>query len=103
RRRHTRSKRDWSSDVCSSDLADVVERVTPGPPSGLIRPINVLRKTDLPVPEGAEHRADLTRRDRQRDVTPDELLAERLGQVVDRSEERRVGKERGARWHADRQ
>src|SRR5699024_12129919 len=22
-RRHTRSKRDWSSDVCSSDLADV--------------------------------------------------------------------------------
>src|SRR5699024_11525408 len=22
RRRHTRSKRDWSSDVCSSDLAD---------------------------------------------------------------------------------
>src|SRR5699024_11400430 len=24
RRRHTRSKRDWSSDVCSSDLADGV-------------------------------------------------------------------------------
>src|SRR5699024_12021798 len=24
RRRHTRSKRDWSSDVCSSDLADVL-------------------------------------------------------------------------------
>src|SRR5699024_11570103 len=23
RRRHTRSKRDWSSDVCSSDLTDV--------------------------------------------------------------------------------
>src|SRR5699024_11989759 len=23
RRRHTRSKRDWSSDVCSSDLIDV--------------------------------------------------------------------------------
>src|SRR5699024_7609154 len=23
RRRHTRSKRDWSSDVCSSDLCDV--------------------------------------------------------------------------------
>src|SRR5699024_11580125 len=26
RRRHTRSKRDWSSDVCSSDLADVLYR-----------------------------------------------------------------------------
>src|SRR5699024_11756075 len=25
RRRHTRSKRDWSSDVCSSDLAVVLE------------------------------------------------------------------------------
>src|SRR5699024_11684556 len=25
RRRHTRSKRDWSSDVCSSDLAEELE------------------------------------------------------------------------------
>src|SRR6266513_3758050 len=25
RRRHTRSKRDWSSDVCSSDLVQLVE------------------------------------------------------------------------------
>src|SRR5699024_11291410 len=24
RRRHTRSKRDWSSDVCSSDLPEVI-------------------------------------------------------------------------------
>src|SRR5207249_9205892 len=24
RRRHTRSKRDWSSDVCSSDLSSIV-------------------------------------------------------------------------------
>src|SRR5699024_11244668 len=30
RRRHTRSKRDWSSDVCSSDLERVVtERIAP--------------------------------------------------------------------------
>src|SRR5699024_3415835 len=30
RRRHTRSKRDWSSDVCSSDLNDIreIERLT---------------------------------------------------------------------------
>src|SRR5699024_11626047 len=27
RRRHTRSKRDWSSDVCSSDLAEEEEAV----------------------------------------------------------------------------
>src|SRR5699024_11470488 len=25
-RRHTRSKRDWSSDVCSSDLTQVIEQ-----------------------------------------------------------------------------
>src|SRR5699024_11895331 len=27
RRRHTRSKRDWSSDVCSSDLVEAAERI----------------------------------------------------------------------------
>src|SRR5699024_11491468 len=27
RRRHTRSKRDWSSDVCSSDLVYLIETV----------------------------------------------------------------------------
>src|SRR5699024_11757805 len=27
RRRHTRSKRDWSSDVCSSDLGSTATRV----------------------------------------------------------------------------
>src|SRR5699024_11461699 len=29
RRRHTRSKRDWSSDVCSSDLASAVHQTRP--------------------------------------------------------------------------
>src|SRR5699024_11329126 len=29
RRRHTRSKRDWSSDVCSSDLAFVTDSSPP--------------------------------------------------------------------------
>src|SRR2546421_4380283 len=30
RRRHTRSDRDWSSDVCSSDLHEAVEEVLVG-------------------------------------------------------------------------
>src|SRR5699024_11692242 len=29
RRRHTRSKRDWSSDVCSSDLGKLPVRLSP--------------------------------------------------------------------------
>src|SRR5207249_7398558 len=28
RRRHTRSKRDWSSDVCSSDLDSIAPRIS---------------------------------------------------------------------------
>src|SRR5699024_12103419 len=31
RRRHTRSKRDWSSDVCSSDLSQQLEPYGPVP------------------------------------------------------------------------
>src|SRR5207247_8474628 len=30
--RHTRSTRDWSSDVCSSDLAEPLTAHTPKPP-----------------------------------------------------------------------
>src|SRR5699024_11330568 len=34
RRRHTRSKRDWSSDVCSSDLAlgEIASKLAPSRP-----------------------------------------------------------------------
>src|SRR5699024_11412756 len=47
RRRHTRSKRDWSSDVCSSDLAIA----SSGSPSKLIRvnPSNTWSSTALEV------------------------------------------------------
>src|SRR5438067_11332199 len=45
RRRHTKSKRDWSSDVCSSDLAvlGALARALPGripaAPAGAISPV----------------------------------------------------------------
>src|SRR5699024_1854017 len=35
-RRHTRSKRDWSSDVCSSDLVQDIEELVPGTRVGFI-------------------------------------------------------------------
>src|SRR2546422_9299515 len=38
RRRHTRCSRDWSSDVCSSDLAQVAARLAGGPSLGLLEP-----------------------------------------------------------------
>src|SRR5438067_11129088 len=68
RRRHTRSKRDWSSDVCSSDLI----------------PNEIHRSIDPLVLHGA--------------LAPDDGpdLAESRGVV--RSEERRVGKECRYRW-----
>src|SRR5207249_7270734 len=78
RRRHTRSKRDWSSDVCSSDL-EVAAR------SGKDGRTKVLRYTSLQssqLPDGVRVINHL------RQQAPD---------VDGRSEERRVGKECGIR------
>src|SRR5687768_17924834 len=84
RRRHTRCSRDWSSDVCSSDLTDL------------------LRDLDHVVEMEFENRKSLI------ELIP--LLAERFpdqriilrphpSEVVEnRSEERRVGKECRSRW-----
>src|SRR5207249_9498282 len=68
RRRHTISKRDWSSDVCSSDLL-----------------IAMLLRGDVHSPM------------RSRDVRrlP---CSDHLKEVIHRSEERRVGKECRSRW-----
>src|SRR5207249_7068870 len=87
RRRHTRSKRDWSSDVCSSDLPDnsSLEIRHHGKRIG--------RGTWAPVvgePLGAAKRLF-------EDLAPEEgMIAEPSG----RSEERRVGKECRSRWAA---
>src|SRR5699024_7000617 len=54
RRRHTRSKRDWSSDVCSSDLFHIGDPLFPSVvpvqifPDFLVRAS--VRQTELPVP-----------------------------------------------------
>src|SRR5690349_11964530 len=76
RRRHTRSLRDWSSDVCSSDLID--------------RPM-ILEKA---------------KREGLVDAHMDALSDDQLLRVIarpgfsTRSEERRVGKECRSRWLA---
>src|SRR5699024_11627827 len=78
RRRHTRSKRDWSSDVCSSDLALLSLAVVVAVHQ--FAPIDAPLATLLLV-------AFIT------------VLASVLGDL--RSEERRVGKECRSRWWRD--
>src|SRR2546421_9458240 len=81
RRRHTRSDRDWSSDVCSSDLS--LELALRLQPPGTDRPIGVEHETV--VPQLARRTARFTG------------CCVRF-QQFERSEERRVGKECRSRW-----
>src|SRR5699024_11292846 len=93
RRRHTRSKRDWSSDVCSSDLS--VCRQVRDKYQGPILMLTA-RTDDADQVQGLDEGAD----DYVcKPVRPPVLLARikallRRAEVLERSEERRVGNER---------
>src|SRR5690606_39819952 len=88
RRRHTRFSRDWSSDVCSSDLGGVEVgalqlAVPPADAGGVDEPPCGAAQLDQLVDRvagGARHRVD-----------QHPLLTRQA--VQQRSEERRVGKE----------
>src|SRR5689334_23385545 len=90
RRRHTRWNCDWSSDVCSSDLAFSVPQVSRGPAPPLA-------DRDLGHGEGRHLMQAVT-------YTPSvaKYVAGRakLPGSSARSEERRVGKEGRSRWSA---
>src|SRR5206468_10150217 len=97
--RHTRSDRDWSSDVCSSDLQSaVVVRDAILDRHGADRAGVVLREEVPPVIDivmGDATSKYIARPGRQ-------LAGEAIGiltvvRIEIRSEERRVGKESGAR------
>src|SRR5690606_39993345 len=85
RRRHTRFSRDWSSDVCSSDL----KRLRAREERATVQQVEVEAQTSpaMPVTElelGTRY---------------ENALAEAgITTVAGRSEERRVGKECRARW-----
>src|SRR5204863_5900096 len=89
RRRHTRSLRDWSSDVCSSDLLfdgklDLVLTANNGP-ARLLRNDNELKHHWIRLTLAGDGKRS------NRDA---------IGARITRSEERRVGKECRSRWWA---
>src|SRR5207249_5219996 len=87
RRRHTRSKRDWSSDVCSSDLRNVPSAATQDTGQrgdGFFG--------DGMVLDGKFHQG------RHRPGGGDLRQGKCRGEANIRSEERRVGKECRSEW-----
>src|SRR5690606_4678057 len=83
RRRHTRFSRDWSSDVCSSDLSAAlaaagIGRETPDPPGGVIE-----RDPATGEPTGVLYEAAMKL---VQDVLP-EMSADALAEAMD------------AQWH----
>src|SRR2546421_3682580 len=89
RRRHTRSDRDWSSDVCSSDLI-AANRLRGSSMSELLS-MDEPRKRFAAMMSGLDIHYDLG------EGHP--LLGRRMPDL--RSEERRVGKECRSRWSPD--
>src|SRR5690606_40105643 len=94
RRRHTRFSRDWSSDVCSSDLKAGKTRGPihrcDGQEAVGIGATAALEKTDYVTTTHRGHAHYIGK-----GLDPRRVMAEIMGR---RSEERRVGKEIGIRW-----
>src|SRR5690606_40672588 len=86
RRRHTRFSRDWSSDVCSSDLVEKTR--------SLIGSIWDPQPTNIELPSVLVTGDRITgtggKQEEQKKATPQAEFT--------RSEERRVGKECRSRW-----
>src|SRR5207247_7980228 len=96
RRRHTRSTRDWSSDVCSSDLfVKIKENITT---------LKTNLKTETEAHQKFEKDYTNTKRDLEKTNAVLRTTQETLKASEDakRSEERRVGKER-RRGRAERE
>src|SRR5699024_11876559 len=95
RRRHTRSKRDWSSDVCSSDLTVTLNGKTYTTSVGANGAWSVQVPTADAQTLGEGNQAVLVS---GKDATGNTVTGAQLLTVdTQRSEERRVGKERLSR------
>src|SRR5258706_7851170 len=87
RRRHTRLVSDWSSDVCSSDL-DILEKPEV---HELWKIATRVRGNDGQRPRGLKHIPNVC-------VVVTANFDVHKPRVLQRSEERRVGKECRSRW-----
>src|SRR5690606_41119939 len=93
RGRHTSFSRDWSSDVCSSDLTNVAMHGYTGQPASDIPQVN------LRLYQDGDSRLQLEILDNGSPFDPTARASRDLDESLEeaRSEERRVGKEGGAR------
>src|SRR5207249_8460614 len=83
RRRHTRSKRDWSSDVCSSDLIFII--------SDLLSPLVISLALLVSGVTSSIYKDRLIAAAAQK-------ISQMPNLITVRSEERRVGKECRCLW-----
>src|SRR5207245_8522961 len=101
--RHTRCYRDWSSDVCSSDLSPTTtaaparaERYIASTRATLRRPPRPSHSGVVPIRIAVTKSCSTRRWPRMSDTTGDVELG-----LVLRSEERRVGKGGGGGWEGE--
>src|SRR5690606_40008291 len=91
RRRHTRFSRDWSSDVCSSDLGAVGQEYALM--SELVGRVRVRQQA---IGHSAA-RGECWRQFFESEIF-EKVLSLLISNEMERSEERRVGKECRSRW-----
>src|SRR5699024_12079639 len=98
--RHTRSKRDWSSDVCSSDLkakpGELIKNSTSGRTDSGVHALGQVIHVDYPA-KIQPH----SMRKALNSILDQSIRIVDVAQVSNefhRSEERRVGKEGRSRW-----
>src|SRR5699024_12076564 len=98
-RRHTRSKRDWSSDVCSSDLSPSQHRSKPKAPStpAFSKPSS-MPKTTKPVVRCKTKPKPSSPPSTHKYPKSVIDIRTRFDRCKSRSEERRVGTDGKDRW-----
>src|SRR5699024_12060900 len=93
-RRHTRSKRDWSSDVCSSDLyMDFIDANTAWGKKRQVANTAMRKRASMLVTDEFGNKVEMGYKSEIMGVSVKDNPNAVRGKAAKRSEERRVGKE----------